>query len=236
MKTETKPIRVLIAEDDPMVLDIQKQFVHAVPGFRVVGTAQNGAKALDLLDRLHADLLILDLYMPEVDGLEMLDRLRETRKKVDVVIVSAAHVVAMVKDVLRYGVFDYIVKPFTFERFKAALTAYRDLIRKILFGQDECSQEDIDRFFLLRNRKNILAGMPKGLNAGTLARIEEILRESRSSLSSEEVASGAGISRVTARRYLEYLVEMGKADVERAYREIGRPVHMYSLVHPGKDN
>ena len=78
--------------------------------------------------------------------------------------------------------------------------------------------------------------MPKGLNAGTLARIEEILRESRSSLSSEEVASGAGISRVTARRYLEYLVEMGKADVERAYREIGRPVHMYSLVHPGKDN
>ena len=145
-------------------------------------------------------------------------------------IVSAAHEVAMVKDVLRFGVFDYILKPFTFERFKAALTAYRDLSRKILSGSGECSQEDIDRFFLLRNRKNILAGMPKGLNAGTLARIEAFLGESATSLSSEDVAAQTGISRVTARRYLEYLVAAGRADVQRQYREIGRPVHVYSLI------
>ncbi len=225
-----RDITVFIVEDDPMVLDIHRRFLLSVPGFRVVGTAGNGARALDFLSRTAVDLVILDIFMPEMDGLEVVERLRAVRKSVDVIIISAAHEAGVIKDVVRSGVFDYLVKPFTFERFRAALDAYRDLMRRVQNGQGEFSQEDIDGFFLIRNRKNIRATLPKGLNANMLGRIEELLRNADAPLSADEAATGAGISRVTARRYLEHLVATGKAEMERCYGEVGRPLNKYRLL------
>ena len=226
-----KPVSVLIVEDDPMVMEIHKRFVLSTEGYSIAGTACDGLQAIRYLEDKEAavDLVILDIFMPELDGIETLRKIRQARKNVDIIMVSAAHESETIKKVIRYGAFDYIVKPFTYERFRRSLDSFRAYHHKAM--SSALSQEEIDSIFSMRREVENRRALPKGLNSRKLDRIMELMKKKGVPLSADETAELAGVSRVTARRYLEYIVSTGKGVVEPSYREVGRPVNKYKLLH-----
>jgi two-component system response regulator DctR len=222
-------IRVLIAEDDPMVAEIYRKFLTSIKGFCVAGQAPDGETALRMLRERRVDLLILDIFMPELNGIETLKTLRARGDGVDVIVISAAQEIETVNDVIRAGAFDYIVKPFVFERFRAALESYKIFHERVKKGNRKCTQEEVDDLYRLR-RKNRVCHLPKGLNTLTLTKVQKLLETEDRPVSAESAASAIGVSRVTARRYLEYLAAQGEAVVERSYGDVGRPVNTYRLI------
>ena len=221
-----KELRVLIVEDDPMVADINRKFTEAVTGFVVAGTARNGQEALLLLEKEKPDLLILDVYMPEVDGVSVLSLLRKSDIPVDVIMVTAAGDTETVARIMRQGVIDYIVKPFKFERYRAALESYLDF-RKKLSHKSTLSQNDLDAMLSVKTESQ--QDTPKNFHVQTMNSIIDFMLSHPEALSAEEVAAGTGVSRVTARRYLEYLVTQGRLQMLLDYVAVGRPIHRFKV-------
>ncbi|MDR3589505.1 MAG: response regulator [Negativicutes bacterium] len=221
-------IRVLIVEDDPMVADINKSFTENIDGFRVVGTARNGREALDMCRDRRPDLVVLDIFMPGIDGMGVLASLRQTETAVDIIMITAASDGATISKAMRYGIAGYIIKPFKFERYRSVLESFRDFQRKAR-GADSLDQADIDKVFAARPDYDS-RDMPKNFHVQTLNLIVDFLCASLEARSAEEVAAGIGISRVTARRYLEYLVTQGRLQMLLDYAAVGRPVHRFRLV------
>ena len=221
-----KELRVLIVEDDPMVADINRKFTEAVTGFVVAGTARNGQEALLLLEKEKPDLLILDVYMPEVDGVSVLSLLRKSDIPVDVIMVTAAGDTETVARIMRQGVIDYIVKPFKFERYRAALESYLEF-RKKLSHKSTLSQNDLDTMLSVKTESQ--QDTPKNFHVQTMNSIIDFMLSHPEALSAEEVATGTGVSRVTARRYLEYLVTQGRLQMLLDYVAVGRPIHRFKV-------
>ncbi len=222
-------ITTLIVEDDPMVLEINKQFVEKVEGFTVVGSAQSGKKALELLKLQKPQLVILDIYLPDLSGIEILKEIRALGYPADVIMITAARDAETIKEVLRYGAIDYIVKPFKFSRMQNALLSYR-MLRTKLEEKSILDQEEIDALKKSNAPAKPFEELPKGLNEVTLRQIFLYLVKKKDSLSAEEVAEGVGIARVTARRYLEYLSKIGKLQLEIQYGSVGRPINRYYIA------
>ena len=223
-----RTLRVLVVEDDPVVSQINQRFVERIEGFQVAGAAQSASSALELLRRTNPDLVLLDIYMPGGDGVHLLKEIRRLGAEVDVIPVTAARDARVVGELMRNGAVGYIVKPFKFERMASTLQAYRRW-RNSLDGDTPLSQAEVDRL------RRLLASpyedeLPKGLDRLTLDSITEFLVRHREYLTAEEVAEQVGTSRVTARRYLEYLTEVGQAEVRLTYGAVGRPVRRYQLL------
>lgn len=218
-------IEVLVVEDDPMVAEINSGYVQAVRGFRVTARARRGADALRLAQEHRPHLVLLDIYLPDGDGVNVLRALRQQEVPADAIVVSAAQDAATIQSVLRLGAVDYIIKPFRFERLRDALIAYRDL-RGQLLQAGALSQEQVDS--VLHVRRSGPAGPPKGLNAATLARVQEFLQRAEAPVTAVAAAAGLGMARVTVRRYLDYLVRQGHARVDIQYGTVGRPQNRYA--------
>lgn len=225
-------IRVMIVDDDPMVMEVNKQFVEATGGFEIVGSAQSGIEALAMIDAQQPQLVILDHFLPDLNGVDVLIELRKKNQPVDVILVTAARDSETVQSVFRYGAIDYIVKPFRFDRFKSALDNYKALCLNL--AKNELNQEEIDYFAStkVKSQQRELQSsedhLPKGLNAVTMKQILLFLLNQKKALSAEEVAEGVGLARVTARRYLDYLEKTKKIKLEVQYGTIGRPINRYS--------
>lgn len=223
-------INVLLIEDDLMVQEVNKEFINKVEGFQVIGIAGNGKEGMELIHRLSPDLIIIDLYMPLMGGLETLHLLRQKNLQVDVMIITAASDIETVRQVMKHGVFDYIMKPFKFERMKQALEHYQS-VQNRLREKGRISQEELDSLlFQKAGGPDEAELLPKGLNAVTLQKIILCLRETNKPLSAEEVAEGVGAARVTVRRYLDYLEKSGKVKIDIQYGVIGRPINRYALA------
>ncbi|OLN21249.1 two-component system response regulator [Domibacillus antri] len=220
-------IKVLLIEDDLMVQEVNKEFINRVEGFEIIGLAANGEEGMELIRTLSPDLVIVDLYMPLMDGLETLHHLRKEGHRVDVIAITAASDMDTVRQVIRHGAFDYIMKPFKFERIKQALENYRSF-RKRLSDKGSISQRELDDI-LFQKDHDAPDDLPKGLNAVTLEKITAYLTEMDQPVSAEEVAEGVGTARVTARRYLDYLEKRGKVQIDIQYGGIGRPMNRYRL-------
>lgn len=219
-------ISVLIVEDDFRVAGLHREFVERCKGFEVSGVALTASQARDMNLDLKPDLILLDLYLPDEHGLDIVEGLRSD-SGADVIVITAARDVPNIRAAMQHGALFYIVKPFRFEAFRQRLDAYAHL-RSALIHSNELSQSDIDDAFgMLRTTS---ADLPKGLSTQTLYAIERTLREADQTLSSEAVAHLTGVSRVTARRYLIHLVETGRAEVHSEYGTPGRPRHLYSLL------
>lgn len=222
----SEAIRVLIVEDDSMVAEINKRYTEKTGGFQVVGVATTGEEAVEAVRSLKPDLVLLDVYLPRGNGLEVLRTIRATDIAADVILITAAQDAASVEQALRYGAVDYIIKPFDFQRLAGTLNAYRERRRRLAEGE-RLGQAEIDRLV-----KGVPAGggefdLPKGLDRYTLDQVQNYLSTRDGALSAQEVAAALGLSRVTVRRYLEYLVEAGKATAELEYVPVGRPVKRY---------
>jgi len=221
-------IRVLIVDDDPMVAHLHERAIDALSRFNVVGIANNGRQGLEMAEASHPHLVILDVYMPEIDGIEMLKQLRSLRYPIDVILITAAREAEQLQEATRYGALDFIIKPFKLQRLQDTLRVYAERF-DLLHSADRLSQPDVDR---LLHQDEVEATqsvtLPKGLNELTLGKVRTCLVQSAVPLSAEQAGLGCGVSRITARRYLEYLVEQGTARVDLSYGT-GRPSRQYSV-------
>lgn len=227
-------INVLLIEDDPMVREVNRQFIEKVAGFEVIGQASNGVEGIEQICSLQPDLVFMDIFMPEQDGLTSLRKIRELKIPVDVITVTAANDMETVKQVLHLGVFDYIMKPFSFERVQGTLENYKRF-KQQMQTEREFTQGELDQLFHYHNEqeKRKLANeeksektLPKGFNRATLEKVVHYL-QSVDGASAEDVASGVGIARVTARRYLDYLEKQQEITMDVHYGGIGRPINYY---------
>jgi response regulator of citrate/malate metabolism len=219
-------IRTLIIEDDAMTASIHRSYVERVPGFEVVGEAYTGREALDAVRRLVPDLVLLDIYLPDISGLEVLRRFREPgAPHVDVVAVTAAKDVETLRTAIHGGVIHYLVKPFFFDTLRERLEGYAALHGRLERLRDP-DQHDIDHVFsLLRSRRR--HALPKGISAPTLELVIKALQGSPDEVTAVAIADRTGISRGTARRYLEYLALIGAVELSLRYGTTGRPEHLY---------
>lgn len=222
-------IRVLIVDDDFMVARIHRSLVERVSGFEVAGEAHTGVDALAAVETLRPDLVLLDIYLPDMSGLQVMRKLRErARPQVDIMAVTAAKDVETLRAAMHSGVVHYLIKPFSFETLRERLETYSALKTR-LERMTEAEQADVDRLYaLLRARSG--GRLPKGISGPTLESVLAVLREADRELSAAEVADQAGISRGTARRYLEHLAAGGLADLDLRYGTSGRPEHRYRWV------
>ena len=191
--------KVLIVEDDPMVAMINEQFVSRHKDFVVAHKCNDGKSALEYLDENEVDLIILDVYMPYMDGFETLRQIRKKQISVDVIMVTAANEREQLKEGLHLGVVDYLVKPFTFERFKVALDKFIAQV-EALKDLDKVNQKNID-FLIDKSRKKANELYPKGIQEKTLQTIIEHLKKNKNKwLTGDEIAEKVGLTGVTVRR------------------------------------
>jgi response regulator of citrate/malate metabolism len=219
-------IRTLIVDDDARVAEVHRSYVERINGFKVVGVAHRGTEALEAVGRDEVDLVLLDFYLPDIKGLDVCRRLRaRVERPVDVIAITAARDVETVRAAVAQGVVQYLVKPFRFAAFKEKLERYA-AYRADLDRRPEADQAAVDR--LLRTlRGSTRPELPKGLSHGTHELVTRVLREATRPLSATEVADAAGLSRVTARRYLEHLSAEGMLTLTMRYGVTGRPEHLY---------
>ncbi len=222
-------IRVLVVDDDFMVARIHVGFVGRVEGFEVVGVAHSGAEAADAVAELRPDLLLLDLYLPDRFGLDLLADLRTLPHPCDAIVITAAKEGDAVRAAVRLGVIDYLLKPFGFHDLEERLQRYAAQ-RRLLDHTQVHGQDDVDRAFVRAGASAAAMSLPKGMSVETALLAQEALRASEDTLSATEVAEIVGMSRVSARRYLEHFVSTGQADVRLRYGSTGRPERRYRWV------
>lgn len=236
-KSPKPKYRAVLVEDDPMVQEVNQQFIERVEGFQVIGIASSGDEGLRMARELKPDLMILDIFMPVQDGIETLMQIRKQQLSVDVIVISAANDMRTIERMLQNGAVDYIIKPFKFDRVKQAFERYRSM-KQTLQSEHAATQSELDQIlygiqqapssFMAASDAAALQELPKGLQALTLKQILQFLWGQVNPLSAEEVAEGVGIARVTARRYLDYLEKNGQVRLDLQYGA-GRPVNKYVL-------
>jgi response regulator of citrate/malate metabolism len=219
-------IRTLVVDDDFMAVSVHRQFVDRLPGFEVVGEATTGREARALVESLQPDLVLLDIYLPDENGIDLMRKLRAgPLSRVDIIAITSAKDVDVLRDAMQLGVVHYIVKPFTFVTFRERLETYAEARRR-LSDMHEAEQRDIDRLYgLLRTSSE--ASLPKGISPPTLTLVASLLKDSDAALSTAQLAELAGISQGVARRYLRFLADSGAVDFTLRYGAAGRPEHLY---------
>ncbi|MET9134447.1 response regulator [Streptomyces antibioticus] len=220
-------IQVLVVDDDTRVVQVNAAYVEKVPGFRVAAEAHDAAGALRQLELLpQVDLVLLDHYLPDETGLEVVQEMRRRGHQTDVIMVTAARDVATVQAAMRQGALQYLVKPFAFAGLRAKLEAYADL-RRTLDGGGEAEQADVDRIFGALSASSE-PGLPKGHSPTTAELVRQSLMNAEGPLSAQEIAERTGVSRQTAQRYLKLLERTGRARLTLKYGDAGRPEHRYT--------
>lgn len=232
-------IKVILVEDDSMVRSINKRFLEKLNYFDVIAEAQNIEEAKSILKIIETDLILLDVFLPDGKGLDLLKWIRLNGINADAILVTADKGKTSVDEAFKYGAVDYLIKPFKFERFSEALLKYRD--RHNSFKDlIHVNQESIDEYILERSIENKSSYLnkededridtPKGISCKTYKRIINFMKMDKDKrFTAEEIASGSGLARVTARRYLESMVKEGKVEVVQEYGRIGRPTNFYFL-------
>ena len=225
-------IGVLIVEDDYHVATIHAAYVRRVEGFEVVGHASTAARARAELSRATADLVLLDLFLPDGGGLELLrETLAGPQARPDFLVITAARDMKSVRTAMRLGAIHYLVKPFDFAQIEERLIAYRTMQRRLermgTAEEREAEQHEVDALFGVMRGP---ASAAKGQLGPTMALIRDLLNESDEAISAAAIAEQIGISRSTAQRYLAALARQGDVELRLHYGSTGRPEHRYRFA------
>ncbi|MEV3860063.1 response regulator [Streptomyces sp. NPDC050095] len=218
-------IEVLVVDDDTRVADVNAAYVAKVPGFRVAATAHSAAEALERVEDLEVDLILLDHYLPDETGLDVARTVRERGHQIDVIMVTAARDVATVQAAMRNGALQYLVKPFSFAGLRGKLEAYAAL-RRTLDGGGEAEQAEVDRIFGALSATPA-PELPKGHSPTTAELVRRAMIDAEGPLSAQELADRTRLSRQTAQRYLKLLERTGRVRLSLKYGDTGRPEHRY---------
>lgn len=230
-QTRARPTvkKVLVVEDDPMVALIHQRWIDNLSGFQTVSTVNNTADAITTLEHAHIDIAIVDLTLINSSGVDLIHRVRERGFRPEIIVVTADRTANTIDSLMRLGVDEYLVKPFTETRFRRAMQ--NASMRRELLSSELLSQAQID--FLrtsgrpAENSATSSRRLPKGIAAGTLESVIGALPEAPQAFDAEEVASAVGISQIVARRYLNYLAHRGELVVDHQYGHRGRPTNRY---------
>ena len=226
------PIRVLIVDDDVRVAQNHCELVDSMRGFEAVARAHTAGEALAAVRRHRPDLVLLDLFLPDASGMEVLKELRGPRAEakeglVDVLVITALRNVEHVRAALHNGAVYYLLKPFPLASLREQLERYAAAQKKLDRMGGDATQNDVDSLLGLLRPQSGGAVLPKGLTAATADLVAEALRVAGADLSASEASERTGVARVTARRYLEHHCAEGRADLELRYGQAGRPEHRY---------
>lgn len=218
---------VLIIEDDPMVTFINKQYLQNVGDMNVVGVADNQDDVFKILEKEKVDLILMDVFLPKKNGIEILKELRDNNYLTDVIMITAANNPDAIKTARAYGAVDYLIKPFEFQRFEEAINNYK-FKNSILSGTVPLNQKDIDKIYTKVKEEN--THLPKGLNKITLNKIVDFLSENSNKVwTLREIATEINISNVTIKKYMDYLENINRVFVEVSSGNVGRPEFKYKL-------
>ncbi|RIL31680.1 response regulator [Staphylococcus equorum] len=227
-------LNILIVEDDPMVAQINQQFIKKIDDQTSVDIASNVKEAIKHIENKEIDLLLLDIYMPEENGLTFLKYVREQGYKIDAILITAATDIEEIQTAFRYGAVDYLIKPFDFERFQQSLLRYK---KGLTFFNKTSSinQTDIDAEFLNKevvDRDSELK-LPKGVTEATLQVIIDKMKSfEENEFSTDDISKRVNISRVSVRKYLKFLTDIEVLEESLNYG-VGRPINFYKVK---KDN
>lgn len=225
-----KKLEVLIVEDNLKVAKAHQLYVEKVDGYKVTGVVNLLVDAEEMVKALEPDLLLLDIYFPDGNGMIFLETLRSKNFDLDVILITAATEVQLLHNALRGGVFDYMIKPVFFSRFEEALGKYRQHWEN-LHSIEGMSQEAVDRVFHHQtpfDAHQTDMDVPKGIDPLTLGKVVKSFDDfSGNGLTAEEVGNILGASRTTGRKYLEYLISTGFLRIDLEYGTIGRPERRY---------
>ncbi|MCR4943999.1 MAG: response regulator [Clostridium sp.] len=219
-------IKVLIVEDDPMVALINRKYLEEIGNVEIVDTVMYEEEVLKVLNSKNVDLILLDVYLPGKSGIEILSDLRKQNYYQDVIMITAANSSEEIDKVFAYGVVDYLIKPFDFNRFKEAINKFNHK-KSIIENNDKITQDDLDRMLKSTEEKEKIT-LPKGLNKRTFDKVIEYLSmNSNEDFTLREIARELKISNVTIKKYMDYLESIDKVVVEIEYGNIGRPELKY---------
>lgn len=223
-------IQVMIAEDDPMVREINSRFLERVEGFNLYKSVSNLKEAKKYILDKKPDLILLDVYLPKENGIDLLKWIRNQEIEIDIILITADKSIKRIEEAFRYGVVDYLIKPFSFKRFKEALIQFKD--RYYQFRENEViEQSDLDKLISSSHSFQNHEEFAKGLNKYTYEAIwREIEKNSSEDFTSEGLAEKLGIARVTVRRYLEYMGTENKVEKLVEYGKVGRPQYKYHKI------
>ena len=226
-------LKVLIAEADPLLQKLYSDLIAEEHSYSVVKCVSTGPKLFEAIRLFQADLVLLDLYLRDFSAIEGLDELRKEFPRTDYIIASSGEDPELVRNALCQGVFEFLIKPFSFERLKLALRNYQVYHHSLTGRTRPWQQEDLDTLVSMKARDPSWANnraIPKGLQLKCLNDIEQFLRENPDTFSAQEIGDRLGLSRSTARRYLEFLMMSERLVVEYAYRKVGRPEKRYRIA------
>lgn len=222
-------IRTLVVEDDFRVARLHAEVVAQVPGLDIVAVTHTASAALDAARRHRPELILLDLYLPDASGLQVLERVRALTDPPDVMVLSAAQDMASVRSAMRQGAVQFLIKPFSLDALRDRLGRYAQLHAR-RSGDREIDQGEVDTLFgVMRHATESTLRLPKGHSAATAQLVLQALGDSTGALSAGELAERLGISRATAQRYLATLAEAGTVRLRLRYGATGRPEHRYEL-------
>lgn len=230
--------KIVLIEDDPMVREVNRQFIERVDGFEIVATASNGLEGIEKIKQFKPQLVFMDIFMPQLDGVDALAKIRSEKLQVDIITVTAANDRPTIERILQLGVFDYIMKPFTFERMEQTLLNYREFKQKM----NECADFTQQQLDAMIQKSPAVAhveaaevspitteDLPKGFNKATLEKVMTFLQKKTDGASADDVAASIGVARVTARRYLDLMEKRNMIQVDSVYGNIGRPINIYFI-------
>lgn len=222
--------KVVIVDDDFMIVRLHSRYIDTQSGFKVVGTATSAVDTLSLVNEHQPDLVILDVYLPGTSGIELLSMFRSKKIGCDVILITAAKELDVIEDAFRLGVFDYLVKPFNIDRLGMSLHKYSQF-RAQLSSSATIDQNLVDELRTIRAVSTSKRTLNEsGIDIRTLDLVKVCLQSNAKPCSSEDIAAMAGVSRSTARVYLDYLVDEGIAKGELMYGNVGRPRRLFHLV------
>ena len=225
-------LTILIVEDDPMVSSINKQYLMRIikPENLTVYQTDTAKKALAITKKINPDLILLDVYLPKTSGTELLEQFIQHNLHPNVIMLSAAKDSTNINMALKYGVLDYLLKPFSFKRFKEAIEHFLKY-NEVLQKNNTVSQGELDHIFITQDMNNLNdeTGLPKGLSDFSLTKIKTAISQLAGEFSNQDVARQSKLSRITTKKYLDYLERTGKLSAKVHYLKVGRPIKIYKL-------
>lgn len=219
-------IKVLIVEDDPNIAELNSRTVQKLFRFRLTGIASCLEEAQDMVDTLKPDLILLDNYLPDGQGVDFVRTLQSQGSQTDIILITAARDQETIQSAMRGGVFDYVVKPIAYQRLLASLNRYLDFRQQHPADADDISQAQIDALFGHSAQQPDSSQYPKGIDALTLDKVHQAL-SGGGEYTAVQLGNIINVSRTTARRYLEYSVGSGHTVVSIEHGQVGRPERLY---------
>lgn len=224
------PISVVIVEDDTRISKVHAKFLEGIENYELIGVANSISDGRYMVDTLQPDLILLDLFFPEGNGMELLYELRYEHSNVDVILITAAKDMDSLNAALKGGVFDYIIKPVFIDRFKEALENYANHKQKTQ-NTTTVDQDFINGIIKSNSGSTVQVetlDVPKGIDPITLKDVIAAFANcSDDGVSAAEIGKVTGLARTTARKYCEYLLSIGQLQIKLEYGTIGRPERKY---------